>query len=235
MISLHPKRITQFLIFVVLGLNLASLTGQFYKYSLDSDTSTALIQKLNVDGEYTIPSIFSSCALLSCSIILAKIAVNKNKNHDQYTRHWFGLSIIFLYLAIDETISLHEQLIPPLRKALNAGGLFHYTWVIPGIIFVLVILLLFWQFLRHLPTKIRNLFWISGGIFVGGAIGMEMISGYYTDLYNSDNITYAALTTLEELLEMLGIVIFIHALLSYLKLSSKIVKTVSIPPIQKDS
>ena len=235
MISLHPKRITQFLIFVVLGLTFASLTGQFYKYSLDSDTSTALIQKLNVDGEYTIPSIFSSCALLSCSIILAKIAVNKNKNNDKYTRHWFGLSIIFLYLAIDETISLHEQLIPPLRKALNAGGLFHYTWVIPGMIFVLIVLLLFLRFLGDLPRTIRDLFWISGGIFVAGAIGMEMISGYYTDLYNSDNITYAALTTLEELLEMLGIVIFIHALLSYRRLSRNEIKMIKISPVQKDS
>lgn len=224
MISLSPKRITQFLLFLVFGLTVASLTGQVYKYSRGSENSTELIQKLNVDGEYTIPSIFSSLALLSCAIILAKIAVNQKKIQDKYTRHWIGLSIIFLYLAIDETISLHEQLIPPLRKALNAGGLFYYTWVIPGIIFVLVILLLFWQFLRYLPSNIKNLFWISGSIFVGGAIGMEMISGYYTDLYNSDNITYAALTTLEELLEMLGIVIFIHALLSYLKLSSQNVK-----------
>ena len=45
---------------------------------------------------------------------------------------------------------------------------------------------------------------------------MEMVGGYYLTFYGKHNITYAILMTIEEFLEMLGIVVFIYALLSYM-------------------
>ena len=45
---------------------------------------------------------------------------------------------------------------------------------------------------------------------------MEMVGGYYQSHYGRYNIPYNMITIGEEFLEMLGIVVFIHALLSYL-------------------
>ncbi|NER04565.1 MAG: hypothetical protein F6K17_19105, partial [Okeania sp. SIO3C4] len=50
---------------------------------------------------------------------------------------------------------------------------------------------------------------------VGGGIGMEMIGGYYAYLYDTKNFFYEILVTIEEFLEMLGVVVFIYALLCY--------------------
>ena len=47
---------------------------------------------------------------------------------------------------------------------------------------------------------------------------MEMLGGYLTyTTGNNDNLSYAILLTIEESLEMLGIVVFIHGLISYIK------------------
>ena len=217
MINLSPKQITIFLIFIIIGLTLASITGQFFQY-YNLSHSSELVSKLNVDGEYTIPSLFSSFALLFCSIILGLISRKKWQNNDKYIWKWIGLSVIFFYLALDETISLHEQLIHPLRDTFNATGIFYYTWVIPGIILVITVLLLYLKFLQSLPPKIKYLFILSGIFYVGGGIGMEMLGGYHAYLYDTNNFIYEILVTIEEFLEMLGVVVFIYALLSYLKL-----------------
>ena len=47
----------------------------------------------------------------------------------------------------------------------------------------------------------------------GGAIGVELIGGRYLELHGVENLTYAMITTVEESLEMAGVIIFIWALL----------------------
>ncbi len=60
------------------------------------------------------------------------------------------------------------------------------------------------------------LFVVSGLTYVLGAIGLEMIGGLRVDVHGSDDLVYLLIVTCEEFLEMLGIVIFIYALLSYM-------------------
>jgi hypothetical protein len=54
-------------------------------------------------------------------------------------------------------------------------------------------------------------------LYIGGAIGMEMLGGYLAYTTGMKSVSYLIVTTLEESLEMLGIVVFIHALISYIK------------------
>ena len=215
--NLSPKRVIKFLIFIIIGLSITSLIGQIFEY-FTQPSHQKIIDKISVDGEYTIPSLFSSFSLLYCSIILGWISRKKWQNQDKYTGKWIGLSVIFFYLALDETISLHEQLIHPLRKLLNATGIFYYTWVIPGLMLVTVVVLIYWKFVQELPPKIKHLFFLSAIFYVGGAIGMEMINGYYSYLYDSEMFVYEILVTIEEFFEMLGVAVFIYGLLCYLKL-----------------
>ena len=108
-------------------------------------------------------------------------------------------------------------------------GFISIFWVVPGIAFVLFVLLAYLRFLFHLPRKTRLLFLGAGGLFVAGAIGMEMLAAgldYYIlqdareqkEMADSMemNVIYHALVVVEEFLEMLGIVVFVYALLSYI-------------------
>lgn len=54
---------------------------------------------------------------------------------------------------------------------------------------------------------------------------MKLLAGYHTDLLalhnQQPNMTYAIIMTIEELLEMLAIIVFIYALLSYISFYMK--------------
>ena len=71
--------------------------------------------------------------------------------------------------------------------------------------------------MAHLPPATRRLFVLAAILYIGGAIGIEMIGGQHASLYGEQNLEYAIITALEELLEMLGTVVFIYGLLSYMK------------------
>lgn len=223
-ISISPKKIAQVLTVVVIFLVLASVAGQYSRYVLERGQVFGLVQLFNVDEEQNIPTWYSSCALLLCSALLAAIAGSKKIAAHRYAGHWRALSLIFLYLSIDEAASIHEKSVEPLRSSLNTGGFLHFSWVILGFAFVVIVLLAYWRFLLSLPSKTKRLFFIAGGIYLSGTLGMELIGGYYADLYGENNLTYALITHVEELLEMMGIVLFIYTLLSYMRSQDLIIR-----------
>jgi hypothetical protein len=122
---------------------------------------------------------------------------------------------------LDEVGKLHERLIDPMRGLINGKGFLYFGWIVPASILVALIGLYYLKFLFHLPIKFRKLFILSAVVFLGGSIGMESVGGYYVSHYTIDDIIYQSLATIEESLEMLGIVIFIHAVLSYIIVSFK--------------
>ena len=221
-LPLSPWIVTRFLIRVVIVLAVLSYVGQLMHYFLPPNGLIEFFVKaFNVDREKNIPTVYSGLALLLSSILLGVIAYAKKLDHDRYTNHWIILSGLFLYLCLDEVGKLHERLIDPMRSVINGRGFLYYGWIVPASILVALIGLYYLKFLFHLPIKFRKLFILSAVVFIGGSIGLESIAGYYVYHYTIDDITYQFLATIEESLEMLGIVIFIHALLSYIIVSFK--------------
>lgn len=105
------------------------------------------------------------------------------------------------------------------------SGFFFFFWVVPGAVFVLIVLLAYLRFLANLPKKTRRLFLVAGTLFVVGALGIEMLYGQLVSFYGSEDslsgnvkAVAAILTAIEELLEMSGIVVFVYTLLSYVSL-----------------
>ena len=193
-----------------------SLLGQVSKHFFGHDNLKGFVPTFYVDYESNVPTWYSAFQLALAAGLLATVAAVKTARSDPFRRHWVALSLIFFCLSIDEVAMIHEYPIAPLRRALGAGGLLYYTWVIPGAAFVAFVGLCFWRFLRQLPPRTRNGFLLAGAVFVGGAIGVEMLSGLQADLHGEETFVYAMIVTGEELLEMLGIVLFIHALWEYL-------------------
>ena len=75
------------------------------------------------------------------------------------------------------------------------------------------------RFLFRIPRRSAILFIFAGVCFVSGALVMELISGHVYQAAGSKNILYVVVQTLEETLEMSGIVIFIFALIDYIEKS----------------
>jgi len=223
-LMISPKKLRQILTLVVLCLTLASLAGQFSTYFLGHDTLKGFVRLFDLNYENNIPTWYSSSALMLCSLLLATIAVAKKRDSAHYVFHWTALSIIFLFLSLDEAASVHEITIDPLKAALNAGPVLLHTWVVLGAAVVLIIVVAYWRFLSDLPSPTRRLFLTAGIIYVGGALGIELLGGWYAALYGYHNMTYAMIVTIEEFFEMQGIVVFIYALMSYMSLHLKEVR-----------
>jgi hypothetical protein len=215
-IKFARKQITKSLLCLVVFLAFASVAGQYFKYFVSNGRLARAVDLFYSGKESSIPTWYSSVALLFCSLLLALIAFVKQSGGFRYVRSWYILSIIFLFLSLDEVAMFHETMGMVLRQFFNTSGALYYRWVIIGIPLTFLFLLSYARFIAALPTKTRWLFLLSGTIFVGGALGMEMTAANYASLHGEDNMIYALLTTLEEFCEMLGIVIFIDALLSHL-------------------
>jgi hypothetical protein len=220
-IPVVASRTTLLLGLLALLLLLASIAGQLTKYLTRHVNVYGLVPLFNVDGEGNVPAFFSALLLLFAATLLGIIAILKRAAHASYASHWAILASIFLYLAFDEATSIHELLARPTNALLGdqASGLLYYSWIIPGIAFILLLALTFAKFLLHLHARTRWLFLASALLFVAGAVGVEAASGLYVELHGWDNWTYNMIAALEEALEMAGVIVFIYALLEYIQVN----------------
>ena len=215
--NLSAKRVTRFLLSIITLLIFFNLVERAIVYWLNANYNTQLISHyFNFDQESNFPSLYSALSLGFSSYLLAIISIFKKVQKARYAKHWKILSLIFFFLALDEACSMHELLIPVLRGAIDAKGILYFTWVVPAFFMLIVFLIAFRNFIRNLPTKTKTLFISAGTIYVAGALGMELVGGYIADTIGY-NTVYGLASTIEELLEMLGIVIFINGLLSYIQ------------------
>jgi len=209
-------RVTRALVGVVIGLVLLSVAGQMSKYGLGHPKLQGFVPAFYVDYESNVPTWYSSFALGLAAGLLAVIALVKKMRREAYAWHWAALAALFLLLSIDEVAMFHEYPIAPLREAWGASGLLYYTWVVPAMIVVAALAVSFQRFLWRLPRRTGGLFVLAAVVFVGGAIGVEMLSGAQASAAGEENFAYSLIITAEELCEMLGVVIFIHALVDYI-------------------
>ena len=172
------------------------------------------LEIFHVNEEQNIPTLFSTLQLLATALLLGLTAGLKEESG--YKRHWGFLGLLFLYFAIDENVSIHEKAIRPLRAALDTGGVFHFAWIIPVIPFLLIVSVVYIRFLQSLPRRTAGFIVAAGALFVGGAVGMEMVGGWLADTSGTQTLYYELSVTLEESLEMLGVALFMYALLDYL-------------------
>ena len=212
-INLSPEKICKILLIISIGLIFANILAHVCLFLSDGSYSGRLFR---LDEESNIPTFYSAFNLAISSVLLALIAWKKKLNNSRYTKHWQFLSVLFFLLAIDEVAMIHE-ILTILRKPLNASGFFYFTWVVPAIIFLIFLSLMFISVLKSLPKRIRTLFIVAGIIYIGGAIGVEMIGAYHSETFGENNITYGIITTIEESLEIIGVLVFIYSLLSYLQ------------------
>ncbi|HEY9761210.1 MAG TPA: hypothetical protein V6D07_01730 [Trichocoleus sp.] len=213
-LTVAPKRIAKFICLTILGLTTAHISMKVLKYLMGS---TPIGYRLfDFDNEQNIPAWYSSSLLLFCAGLLYFIAQIKHRSAAPYRYYWSFLSLVFLGLSLDEAVSLHEELIEPLRTNFNLSGVLYFSWVIPGIALVGILGFVYWKFLADLPAQTRKLILIAASLYLVGAVGCELVGGKITEMSSSPRGLYGLVITLEELLEMLGLNVFLYALMSYL-------------------
>ncbi len=175
-----------------------------------------LQQQFYLDDENNLPTWFSSVLLLGAAVLAGLLAFVQRED-TSLRRRWLGLCFIFVLLSADETSSGHETVSSTLRETFDLGGVLYYAWLIPGMVFVLIVGLLYLGFVWRLPPRVRALVIVAGVTYLSGVVGVELIGGAWADSRGIENLGYGLITTVEELLEMIGATLFIYALLIHLR------------------
>ena len=199
--SFEPHVLPKRMLYVVLGLLLAHFLLaliHFQVYRLP----WLLRQLFDLDQENNIPSWYSGTALFVTTLFIWLCAREKKAADDPWTRQWYILAFAFFFLAIDEIAGIHETF----------NTLITMSWAIPGGLLACLGALILAPFLLKLHRRTAVLFALSGLVYFGGAVGMELLAAPL----NSNSLRYYMMTLWEEGLEMLGVVLFLYALLSYM-------------------
>ncbi|GAA3509368.1 hypothetical protein GCM10022393_22160 [Aquimarina addita] len=220
------KKKTGILALIIGILLILNITSYLNVYNNDLPSDTFFFKKFNFDTEKNFPSVFSSLLHLIASILLLSIGLTKLKTKTKKF-FWFSLSVVFLFLALDELLRIHEKIGRYMDTMVDKSGIFYYSWLIPYGIAVILLGILYIKPFFRLPRKTIINFIIAGFIFIMGAMGLEMITGSYIDSSNFGNVELKlipqifVLYTIEELLEMIGITFFNYELLRF-KVTNKI-------------
>lgn len=218
-LQVSPKSFTKFFTYLtalIVVLDLVRLGAK--KVSPDSIAVNEFLDYFKLTGEFNVPALYSTFLLLIAGILL--LFVYKTTDIKKHKIFWLSLGIVFIFLAFDESFKIHEGLSQLIRGNYTVEGSVKYgTWAIPYLLITAVIGLLYLRFVLSLPKFTRIMVIVSGAIYVGGAAGFELVEGYLYLHAGEESLVYKLFHSAQEILEMVGIVLFNYTLLDYLALN----------------
>jgi len=190
-LSLNTRDYLRRLLVIVVSLVFIHCLLHLYQ-SYIAEVPWLLMQLFELDEENNLPTFFSGYLLLNNAFFLYLIAC---ANRHSYTWHWYILAFGFLTLSVDEIAGLHETF--------NTAT--DINWAIPAGVLVLLGSIFFVPFLLSLNRRLAFMFVVSGAIYLGGAVGIELLS---QDM-DEDSLAYGFATALEEGMELFGAWLFL--------------------------
>ena len=221
-VTLKPRRIVLVFAAIVTFLTIANVAVLWIKFQLQHDYLLGLTSLFDFNREGNLPAFYSACALLFAAVLLFVIAGHAWERHDPWRRHWMWLGIIFVFLAVDEAAELHGLLSPPIRRLTHSSNALLFAWVVPYAVLTLLFVVTYLRFFWALPGRLRTWLGVAGVIYVTGALGFEMLAGAIVSSHGGieggglEVWQHAVSYTVEELLEMTGVVIAIQGLLQHI-------------------
>lgn len=214
-LGVRPARVARALAIVMAVLVVVGLIANRLVYSVAPDIEAPLARaaaRFDLGLEPSVPALFSTFLLAACAVMLA-VNGRATPRGAPGRGGWWLLAIVFVALAIDETVMIHEMADDTLHRVLGTSGVLYFAWVIPGALFTLAVALASLRLLIALDARTRALFLLAGVVFVGGAIGMELIAGVVVEASGPESVGHMIEQGIEETMEMSGSILFLYALL----------------------
>lgn len=215
-IRLKASKVTQFLSIVAIVLIIIhSIILGIYYYIGDPDTFD-FVRMFDLDMERNVPTLFSSAIILIAAFLFYLLSKSPKEIKKGSRPYWLGLSFVFTFLAFDESAKIHETLGDYTEQFVEASGYLHYPWVISYTILVLVLAVFYFKFFWRMESKVFWSFMLAAAMYLGGAVGFELLGANESSLHGTDSMLYSIYYTIEESLEMFGVIYLIWILLNLL-------------------
>ena len=216
-IYLKRSKIIKFLSFVALALIIIHIIILCIYYYVGDPDKFDFVRMFDLDMERNVPTLFSSAILLISGFLFYLLSKIPSEVKKGSRRYWLGLSFVFIFLAFDESAKIHEQLGDFTERFVDASGYLHYPWVISYSILVLLLAAIYLRFFLKMDKKVFWAFIGAAVIFLSGAIGFELIGANESSQHGTDTVLYSIYYTIEESLEMFGVIYLIYILLGLLE------------------
>ena len=176
-----------------------------------------MVEKFSLENEGNFPTYFSAFLLFFAATLFGIIGRGIRLTKNSYWRYWWGLSLIFVFLSLDEAVQLHEKLDTDLIwSSFDTYGLLAWPWVILYGSLAAMVALIYGKFWWDLPGKYRVLFGLSAALYVGSAIGLEMFEAREFTTNGGATFKFLLLTSIEESLEITAIILVISTCFRYI-------------------
>lgn len=203
----------------------------------------AMTKLFDVDCEANVPTLYN---VLLFFITAALFFMAGNMHEGRARWPWYLMAAIMAFLGVDEGSQIHERFMNFTLRLMGGGdmrigemGWLFYAWTIPYLIAAAMLLILLLPWLVRLEARVRYGLLLSGAVYVLGAAGMEAYGGKIAeqllvahastdypwlpcDVYPTEGCFlyadpwYVTIYTIEETLEMTGLILCIGVLLRML-------------------
>lgn len=216
-LHLDPRSIGRVLYGIIAALALIHIGILVQYYRVGDPDVFDFVPLFDLDCEGNIPSLFSCYLFLANVVALLVHWGHARAQRSPDALRWLGLALVFFFLSLDEGAKLHEQVGDMMGSVVQTEGFLNWPWFIPYLAGFAVLVVLYLPFYRRLPRVTRRAFFVAAAVFITGAAGLDILGGREAHLYDTTTMTYSALYTAEEVMEMVGLVLFLKALLFALK------------------
>jgi hypothetical protein len=193
------------------------------------DFAYGFVEIFDLDAEASVPTWFSLVLILTASLasLLAGINDARRDGGRGLAIYWFVLSGALCFISLDEQAQLHETLSAIIKT--HEGDFF--IWVVIYAPFAGLFGIFFLRFLFFLPRSTAIAFVAGGATYMMGAVGFELVESWVAGLQGDAslvmtpqsqdralkvNVPYQIAVTVQESLEILGMTIYLVAVLGYL-------------------
>ena len=222
---------------LIIGVILvAHLSVHIYHYTVHP-VSDLLFNAVDVDQEENFSTWYQGFSLLFASVLLFIVAARRRGDRDPLALYWQGLGIVFVMLSLDEIAGYHETL----------NAIMTESWTVPALVLVALFAIAYTRFLLRVERPTAKRFVAAGAVYMGGAVGMERFSEWFikisvvtfrfpwgnlvirhTNETMAKTLDYSIATAIEEGMEMLGVWLFIRAILLFMSAEDETVVPVTL-------
>lgn len=175
-------------------------------------------RQFDLNGEGNLAAWFQSFLLLLCALSVLALASHYRARRAPLAHRWVALSGLFALMAIDETAQLHDMFTGPLRRGLEIDfGIFYFAWLLPAVAFLAACAWYFAPIALSLPGTVHRRLLVAVGVYLSGAVVVEMISGFVVES-GRQSTPYHLVLTIEESCEIAGITLVLGALAAMVRL-----------------
>jgi hypothetical protein len=180
-------------------------------------TVSQIAPHFDVDIEGSVPTWFSNLLLGFAAVQLLVIGHLRRKRRGASGAYWTVLGVTFALMSADEITGFHNTPFVSEESARSVSDFLAIPWVVQGMVVVAIFGLAYVRFLLTLPRATMLGLMRAGLVYVGGALIMEMVGAHFIVNYGYKHPIVSAILTLEEGMEMFGVILLISTLFRYIE------------------